>query len=73
MANKTISIPDDVTHVIDTLGMPFSQWVTEQLRAFEEAPKLTLAQQFELDATIADEEPPDPIEVGRRMELNAPW
>ena len=30
--NRTISVPDDVVPVIESLDIPFSRWVTEQLR-----------------------------------------
>jgi len=32
MPNKTISVPDDVVPIIDSLDVPFSKWVADQLR-----------------------------------------
>jgi mRNA interferase MazF len=32
MANRTISLPDDVTPIIESLDVPFSTWVADQLR-----------------------------------------
>jgi len=34
MANKTVSVPDDVIPIIDSLEMPFSVWVANQLRRY---------------------------------------
>jgi hypothetical protein len=31
MPNKTISLPDEVMHIIDSLDQPFSNWVRDEL------------------------------------------
>lgn len=74
--NKTISVPDDVLPIIESLDMPFSRWVTEQLRrhAVEVAP--SLGDQLLADAALAVRERPrraDAARIGERMERSAPW
>lgn len=44
--NKTISVPDDVVPIIDSLGVPFSRWVTQQLRRHSAQTTMTFAQQL---------------------------
>ena len=76
MANKTISVPDDVLPIIDSLGVPFSRWVTDQLRRHASQPATSFAQQRLQDASLAGAEQPsrrDAKAVGDRMERSAPW
>ena len=77
MPNKTISVPDDVVPIIDTLGVPFSTWVANQLR-HHAAPHSGggLGQQRLADAELAGVTPPNAAESLRameRMERSAPW
>jgi len=74
--NKTISVPDDVVPIIETLGMPFSRWVTEQLRRHAAASGTSFGDQLLADAALAAHDRPtrtDAVAVGRRMERSAPW
>lgn len=77
MPNKTISIPDDVVPIIDSLGMPFSRWVTEQLRRHAAQSAVSFGQQLLADAVLAeaDSRPTrgDALATGERMERSAPW
>jgi len=77
MPNKTISVPDDVVAVIDSLGVPFSSWVTDQLRRHAATQTgLSLGQQLLVDAALAGTEPPTEEESRAamdRMERSAPW
>jgi len=77
MPNKTISVPDDVVAVIDSLGVPFSSWVTDQLRRHAATQTgLSLGQQWLVDAALAGTEPPTEEESRAamdRMERSAPW
>lgn len=81
MANKTISVPDDVVPIIDSLGMPFSRWVTEQLRRHAARSTVSFAQQIIADAALAGNEAggerrpsrSDARAAGERMERSAPW
>ena len=77
MPNKTISVPADVVPIIESLDVPFSRWVTEQLRRHAEESPMSLSEQIVADAALAshpsDIERPDPAEVARRMDRNAPW
>ena len=74
MPNKTISLPDDVIPVIEGLDVPFSRWVTEQLRRHAATATLSLADQLLADAALAaGERAPDRGAVGERMERSAPW
>lgn len=75
--NKTISVPDDVVPIIDTLGIPFSSWVTGQLRhhaATHSGGSFSL--QLLADAELAGTKPPttaESLKVVKRMERSAPW
>ena len=75
--NKTISVPDDVVSIIDDLDVPFSRWVTEQLRLHAAQSSMSFAQQLEADAALATTErrldTADALAVGQRMERSAPW
>lgn len=79
--NKTISLPDDVVPIIDGLGVPFSQWVADQLRRHAAASTLTFAQQLVADAALTRAEAQgerrlagaDARVAGERMERSAPW
>ena len=75
--NRTISVPDDVVPVIDSLDVPFSRWVTEQLRRHAAQSTVTFAQQLLKDAVLAeaDRRPSttDARAAGKRMERSAPW
>ena len=77
MPNKTISLPDDVLAIIDSLDVPFSNWVADQLRRHAAArPALSLAEQFLADAALTGTEPPSSSamrSVGHRMAKSAPW
>ena len=74
--NKTISVPDDVVPIIDSLGVPFSRWVTDQLRRHSAQTMTTFAQQLVADAALAAGEASterDARAVAERMERSAPW
>jgi len=74
--NKTISVPDDVVAIIDSLDMPFSRWVTEQLRRHAALSTMSFADQLLADGALAKGETPndrDAVAVGERMEQSAPW
>lgn len=76
MPNKTISLPDDVVPIIESLGVPFSRWVTEQLRRHAAQSTMSFPEQLLADATLAGSERPsarDAEAVGERMERSAPW
>lgn len=76
MPNKTISVPDDVVPIIDGLDVPFSRWVTDQLRRHAAESTVSFSQQLLADAVLAGLEPPsdaDARAVGERMERSAPW
>ncbi len=76
MPNKTISVPDDVVPIINNLGVPFSRWVTEQLRRHSAQSTTTFAQQLLADAALAAGEPltrSDALAAAERMERSAPW
>jgi len=77
MPNKTISVPDDVVPIIDTLGVPFSMWVADQLRRHAATQTgLSLGQQFLADAALAGREPPtdeESLATVKRMGHSAPW
>lgn len=77
MPNKTISIPNDVLPIIDSLGVPFSTWVADQLRRHAAAHSgLSLAQQLLADAELAGAAPPteeESLAALERMERSAPW
>ena len=75
--NKTISVPDDVVPIIDNLDVPFSRWVTEQLRRHEAQSSMSFAQQLVADAALVTAERKltraDALAAGQRMERSAPW
>lgn len=74
--NKTISVPDDVVAIIDSLEVPFSQWVTAQLRRHAAQSAMPFAEQLEADAVLAASGRPDrgdAVAAGERMERSAPW
>lgn len=76
MPNKTISVPDDVVPIIESLEMPFSRWVTEQLRRHAAQSMMSFSEQVLADAALAGGERPaerDAAAVGERMERSAPW
>ncbi|MDH3294716.1 MAG: hypothetical protein OER95_10410 [Acidimicrobiia bacterium] len=76
MPNKTISVPDDVVPIIESLDMPFSRWVTEQLRRHAAVSAMSFADQVLADAALAGSERPtrrDAVAAGERMERSAPW
>jgi hypothetical protein len=77
MPNKTISVPDDVVPIIDSLDVPFSRWVTEQLRRHAAQSTVSFSQQLVEDAALAAAErrPPemDARRTGERMGRSAPW
>lgn len=74
--NKTISVPDDVVPIIESLDVPFSKWVTDRLRRHAAETMMTFPQQLLADAALGASEPPSDEEarrVGERMERSAPW
>jgi len=74
--NKTISVPDDVVPIIDSLGVPFSRWVTDQLRRHSAQTTTTFAQQLVADAALAASGPStgrDARAAAERMARSAPW
>lgn len=72
--NKTISVPDDVVPVIESLDVPFSRWVTDQLRRHAAKSTMSFADQILEDAALAAvDRPIDKKAVGERMERSAPW
>lgn len=77
MPNKTISIPNDVLPIIDSLGVPFSTWVADQLRHHAATHSgLSLAQQLLADAELAGAAPPteeESLAALERMARSAPW
>ena len=77
MPNKTISVPDDVVPIIDSLGVPFSTWVADQLRRHAATRTgLSIGEQLLADAALAGTGPPTREErraVADRMERSAPW
>ncbi len=74
MPNKTISVPDDVIPVIESLDVPFSRWVTDQLRRYAAKSTVSFADQLLADAALAaGERLPDRAALGHRMERSAPW
>lgn len=77
MPNKTISLPEDVVPIIESLDMPFSTWVAEQLRHHAATRTgMSLGQQFLADAALGGADPPTDEEsraVVERMERSAPW
>lgn len=77
MPNKTISLPDDVLPIIDSLDVPFSRWVTEQLRRHAaQATTMSFGDQLLADAALNAAERPtarDRVATGARMNRSAPW
>jgi hypothetical protein len=74
MPNKTISLPDDVIPVIESLDVPFSHWVADQLRRHAAKSTMSFADQLLADAALAaGGRLPDREAVGERMERSAPW
>jgi hypothetical protein len=74
--NKTISVPDDVLPIIESLDVPFSRCVTDQLRRHAAQSEHSLGRQLLIDAALAEATPPMPEEsraAGERMERSAPW
>ena len=74
--NKTISVPDDVVPIIDSLHVPFSRWVTDQLRRHAAQSTMSFADQLMADAALAATDGlsrADAASVGERMERSAPW
>lgn len=74
--NKTISVPDDVVPIIESLHVPFSRWVTDQLRRHAAQSTMSFADQLVADAALAAPEgltAEDAMAVGERMERSAPW
>ena len=69
-------MPDDVVPIIDSLDVPFSRWVTDQLRRHSAQTTTTFAQQLVADAALAAGEPSterNALAVAERMERSAPW
>ena len=77
MPNKTISVPDDVVAIIESLDVPFSRWVTEQLRRHAAQSIRPFAEQLMADAGLAAGErrleAHDAHAIGARMERSASW
>jgi hypothetical protein len=67
---------DDVVPIIESLEVPFSRWVTEQLRRHAAASAMSFTDQLLADASLAGSERPtrrNAEAVGERMERSAPW
>lgn len=76
MPNKTISVPDDVVPIIESLDVPFSRWVTDQLRRHAAVSTMSFRDQLLADAALAARPRPsrkDAVAAGARMERSAPW
>ena len=76
MPNKTISVPEDVVPIIESLGVPFSRWVTDQLRRHAAVSGMSFVDQLLADAALTGTQRPsleDAVAVGTRMERSAPW
>lgn len=76
MPNKTISVPDDVIPIIDSLDVPFSRWVTDQLRRHAASSSMSFAQQLVADAELAADDHHSRVDaeaVGERMDRSARW
>jgi hypothetical protein len=77
MPNKTISVPDDVLPIIESLGVPFSVWVANQLRHHAATHSVMgLPQQLLADAKLAGSKRPtkaESLKAVERMERSAPW
>ena len=74
MPNKTISVPDDVIPVIESLDVPFSRWVTDQLRLHAARSTLSFADRLLADAVLAEGVPlRGRVVVGERMARSAAW
>jgi hypothetical protein len=76
VVHKTISLPEDVLPIIESLGVPFSQWVAKQLRLHAIGSSSTFAEQLVADALLAQSKPPTSAasrSVGKQMEQSAPW
>ncbi len=76
MPNKTISVPEDVVPIIESLEVPFSRWVTEQLRRHAALSTMSYAEQILVDAALVSSDgliDRDPVESGERMDRSAPW
>lgn len=74
--NKTISVPDDVVPIIDSLHVPFSRWVTDQLRRHAAQSVMSFADQLAADAALAAPDGlsrADATAIGERMDRSAPW
>ncbi|MEO8696390.1 MAG: hypothetical protein ABI658_22935 [Acidimicrobiales bacterium] len=77
MPNKTISVPDDVVPIIESLDVPFSRWVTDQLRLHAAQSTRSFGEQLLADAELAGTDrrltEHDARAAGERMERSAPW
>ncbi len=82
MPNKTISVPDDVLPIIERLDMPFSRWVTAQLRRHAAESATPFTEQLAADAALRADNGPgdrgrpsreDAKKVGKQMSRSAPW
>lgn len=74
--NKTISVPDDVVPIIESLQEPFSRWVTDQLRRHAAQSTMSFADQLVADAALAASDGltrEDATVIGERMDRSAPW
>lgn len=54
--NKTISVPGDVVRDIESLDIPFSRWMTDQIRRNAAQSTVSFAQQLAADAALASGE-----------------
>jgi hypothetical protein len=72
---RVISVPDDVIPIIDSLGVPLSHWVTDQLRRHASRADTSFAQQLVQDATLSGAGPSrrDIHSDSHHMERSAPW
>jgi len=71
---RTISVPDEVVPIIDSLDVPFSRWVTDQLRRHAAQSTMSFADQLVADAALAAPDGlsrADATAVGERMDQSA--
>lgn len=86
MPNKTISVPSDVIPIIESLDVPFSRWVTDQLRRHAAATETSFADQLLADAALVTATEGDTegdvgarpskartVATGEQMGRSAPW
>ena len=76
MPNKTISVPEDVVPIIESLEVPFSRWVTDQLRRHAAVSGMSFADQLLAAAALAGKRRPsrvDAVAADTLMARSTPW